>query len=410
MRWTTLCIVALLSGASVRPSHAGEMREVLESAWSKNAEIATLEARRAEIMARKRAAGRLTPGPPSLGVGHLNDYATGDDGYREYDVELGTPLWLPGEGTARRTLADQELARLQAQLALARLSVAGEVRNAYWSVRLGEGSVDLARRRLQAARTLQADVERQVAAGQVAVADLLLAKGETLEAQSIVSEQEAALTEARLAFQALTGAPSAADFAEPEPAADRSFEQHPRLVALRTTVDVAEANTRLIRIQDRDNPEVALLGVVERQLSNEPYDKRIGVRVTIPFATEGRNAPRRAASEAERVQALAELQTAERQVRAEVGRAEADLASAQERASLAEERYRTFAERLALVERSVRVGETAFVELVRARAGVFEADLARLRSKVASMQARSRLNQALGLLPSEVSSGRCETC
>lgn len=398
MRWTVLCLVVLLPGAGVHPSHALDMREALESAWSKSAEIAALEARRAEIIARRRAAGRLTPSPPSLGIGHLNDYATGDDGYREYDVELGTPLWLPGEGTASRALADKELTRLQAQLALARLSVAGEVRDAYWSVRLGEESVDLARRRLQAARTLQADVDRQVAAGQVALADLLLARGGTLEAQSILSEQEAALTEARLAFQALTGTPSPAAFAEPEPA-DRSIEQQPRLVALRTTVDVAEATTRLIRIQDRDSPEVALRGVIERELYKEPYDKRIGVRVTIPFATEGRNAPRRAASEAERTQALAELQTAERQVRAEVGRAEADLASAQERAALAGERYRAFAERLVLVERSVRVGETAFIELVRARAGVFEADLARLRSEIASMQARSRLNQALGLLP-----------
>jgi outer membrane protein, heavy metal efflux system len=398
LRWTVLCIVVLLSGASVRPSHALNMREVLESAWSKSAEIATLEARRAEFIARRRRAGRLTPGPPSLGVGHLNDSVTGDDGYREYDVELGTPLWLPGEGTASRTLADKELARLQAQLALARLSVAGEVRDAYWSVRLGEGSVDLARRRLQAARTLQADVDRQVAAGQVALADLLLAKAETLEARSILSEQETALTGARLAFQALTGIPSPADSAEPEPT-DRSFEQHPRLVTLRKTLDVAEATTRLIRIQDRDSPDVALLGVIERELYSDPYDKRIGVRVTIPFATEGRNAPRRAASEAERTQALAELQTAERQVRAEVGRAEADLASAQERAALAGERYRAFAERLVLIERSARVGETAFVELVRARAGVFETDIARLRSDIAVMQARSRLNQALGLLP-----------
>lgn len=398
MRWRVLCIAVLLSGASIRPLHALEMREVLENAWSKSAEIVALEARRAEIIARRRAAGRLTPGPPSLGIGHLNDYATGDDGYREYDVELGTPLWLPGEGRASRTLADKELARLQAQLTLARLSVAGEVRAAYWSVQFGEGSVDLARRRLQAARTLQADVDRQVAAGQVALADLLLAKGESLEAQSILSEQEAALTEARLAFQALTGTPSPADFAEPEPA-DSSFDQHPRLVALRYTVDVAEANTHLIRIQDRDSPEVALLGVIERELYNDPYDKRIGVRVTIPFATEGRNAPRRAASEAERAQALAELQTAERQVRAEVGRAEADLASAQERAALADKRHRAFAERLTLVERSVRVGETSFVELVRARAAVFEADIARLRSEIAVLQARSRLNQALGLVP-----------
>lgn len=398
MRWRVLCIAVLLSGASVRPLHALDMREVLENAWSKSAEIVALEVRRAEIIARKRAAGRLTPGPPSLGIGHLNDYATGDDGYREYDVELGTPIWLPGEGTASRNLADKELARLQAQLALARLSVAGEVRAAYWSVQIGEGSVDLARRRLQAARALQADVDRQVAAGQVALADLLLAKGESLEAQSILSEQEAALTEARLAFQALTGTPSPTDFAEPEPA-DRSFEQHPQLVALRNTVDVAEANTRLIRIQDRDSPEVALLGVIEREFYNDPYDKRIGVRVTIPFATEGRNAPRRAASEAEHTQALAELQTAERQVRAEVGRAEADLASAQERTALADERHRAFAERLMLVERSVRVGETSFVELVRARAAVFEADIARLRSEIAVMQARSRLNQALGLVP-----------
>jgi outer membrane protein TolC len=71
----------------------------------------------------------------------------------------------------------------------------------------------------------------------------------------------------------------------------------------------------------------------------------------------------------------------------------------QERTALARERYRAFTERLTLVERSVRVGETAFVELVRARAGVFEADIARLRSNIAVLQARSRLNQALGLVP-----------
>jgi hypothetical protein len=37
-------------------------------------------------------------------------------------MELGTPLWLPGEGTASRTLAEKEVTRLQAQLALGRVS------------------------------------------------------------------------------------------------------------------------------------------------------------------------------------------------------------------------------------------------------------------------------------------------
>jgi outer membrane protein TolC len=357
-----------------------------------------LTARRAEILARKRAAGRLTPGPPALGVGHLNDYVTGDDGYREYDVEFGTPLWLPGEGTAIRRVADAQLVQLDAELAVARLAVAGEVRDAYWRFRLAAGAVEVARRRLDAARALQSDLGRQMHAGQVARADLLLAVAETADARSIFSTEEVSATQARLAFHALTGAEPPVDFIETEVPA-QTDANHPRRIALRRTVDVTEATARLLKVQDRDSPEVALLGVVERELYNDPYDKRIGVRVVIPFATEGRNEPRRKANEVERTRALAELRASDYQIQAEVGKAEADLAAARERAALGEERYRAVAERLDLVERSVRVGEGALVELVRARANLFEADNARLQRQIAVMQARSRLNQALGLDP-----------
>lgn len=399
MRWLLLCILALsVLGGPARRVHAEDIRHVLESAWARNAEIAALTARRAEILARKRAAGRLTPGPPSVGVGYLNDYVTGDDGYREYDVELSTPLWLPGEGTAIRRVAHAELIRLDAELAVARLAVAGEVRDAYWRYRLAAGAVEVARRRLEAARALQGDLDRQERAGQVARADLLLSVAETADARSILSAEETSATQARLAFHALTGAEPPADLVEPEVAA-QADDNHPRRVALRRTVGVTDATAQLLKVQDRDSPDVALLGVVERELYNDPYDKRIGVRVVIPFATEGRNEPRRKANDVERTRALAELRAADYQIRAEVGKADADLVAAKERETLAEERYRAFAERLDLVERSVRVGEGALVELVRARANLFEADTARLQSRIAVMQARSRLNQALGLDP-----------
>lgn len=399
MRWLVLCILALaVFGGSARLAHAEDIRHVLESAWARNAEIAALTARRAEILARKRAAGRFTPGPPVLSVGHINDYATDDDGYREYDVELATPLWLPGEGTAIRRVADAELAQLAAELASARLAVAGEVRDAYWRYRLAAVAAEVARRRLDAARALQNDLDRQVRVGQVARADLLLSLAETADARAILSIAEASATQARLAFHALTGAEPPVDLVEPEVPA-QSDTNHPRLTALRRTVDVSEASNRLLKVQDRDSPEVALLGVVERELANDPYDKRIGIRVVIPFATEGRNEPRRKANEVERTRALGELRAANDRIRAEVGQVEADLASAKEREMLAEERYRAFAERLDLIERSIRVGEGALVELIRARANLFEAEVARLQSQIAVMQARSRLNQALGLDP-----------
>ncbi len=399
MRWALFWMIAwLFFGGSFRAAQADDMQQVLENAWARNAEIAALTARRAEILARRRAAGRITPGPPSLGVGHLNDYATGDDGYREYDVELGTPIWLPGEGTAIRRLADAELAQLDAELDVARLAVAGDVRDAYWRVRLAAAAVEAARRRLEAARALQGDLDRQVRVGQVARADLLLSVAETADARSILSTEETSLAQARLAFHALTGAEPPGDFVEPEVPA-QADDRHPRRVALRRTVGVTDANARLLSIQDRDNPEVALLGVVERELYNDPYDKRIGVRVVIPFATEGRNEPRRRANEVERTRALAGLRATDYQLQAAVGRAEAELAATRERAALAEERHRALAERLQLVERSVRLGEGALVELIRARANLFEAEVARLQSDVAVMQAQSQLNQALGLNP-----------
>jgi outer membrane protein, heavy metal efflux system len=399
LRRLLLCALALsVIGGPARLAHAEDIRHVLESAWARNAKIAALTARRAEILARKQAAGRLTPGPPALGVGHFNDYVTGDNGYREYEVEFGTPLWLPGEGTAIRRVTDAELVQLDAEMAVARLAVAGEVREAYWRYRLATGAIEVARRRLEAARALQSDLERQVRAGQVARDDLLLSVAETADARSILSIEEASATQARLSFQALTGVEPPSDLAEPEVPA-QADENHPRRIALRRAVDVTEATARLLKVQDRDNPEVALLGVVERELLNDPYDKRIGIRLVIPFATEGRNEPRRKANEVERIRALAELHASDYQIQAEVGKAEADLAAARERAVLAEERYRAFAERLDLVERSVRVGEGALVELVRARADLFEADVARLYGQIAVMQARSRLNQTLGLGP-----------
>jgi outer membrane protein TolC len=393
-----LCaLVAVLFGPAGR-ARGDDIRQAIEGAWSRSAEIEALTARRAEIIARRRAAGRVTPGPPVVGIGHLNDYATGDDGYREYDVELATPLWLPGEGTAARRVADAELVQLDAELAAARLSVAGAVVDAYWRYRLAAAAALVARRRLDAARQLQSDIDRQQRAGEVSRAVLLLAVADTADAGSRLSADEASLTEARLAFQALTGAEPPADHAEPEAAA-AGDDPHPRQIALRRAVEVTEANARLLERQDRDNPELALLGVVEREFAGDPYDTRIGVRVVIPFATDGRNQPRRQANAAARIRALAELRAADDAIAAERSKAAADLASAEDRQTLAADRYQALAERLELIERSVRFGEGAFVELLRARASLYEADTLRLQSRIQVMQARSRLNQALGQDP-----------
>ena len=75
-----------------------------------------------------RSADSFTPGPPSLGGGFVSDGIKNARGGREAELSLATPLWLPGEGTASRRVADADLSRLTAQQLAQRLAVAGEVR------------------------------------------------------------------------------------------------------------------------------------------------------------------------------------------------------------------------------------------------------------------------------------------
>jgi outer membrane protein TolC len=124
---------------------------------------------------------------------------------------------------------------------------------------------------------------------------------------------------------------------------------------------------------------------------------RIGL--TIPFATEGRNAPRIAAAnstliraEAEARQTIAELDGGQREALAALDNAELAAAAAQERSALA-------AERLQLMQRAFDLGELSLVELMRVRSAANAARLESTQARIALSAAKANMNQAKGILP-----------
>ena len=108
----------------------------------------------------------LVPAAPAVTLRHVTDYLGRNVGRREYEAELGVPLWLPGQGTATVRAAEALAARTDAEIAARQLAVAGEVRNALWQVALAEGRTELARQRLRVARQLEADTRRAAGAGE----------------------------------------------------------------------------------------------------------------------------------------------------------------------------------------------------------------------------------------------------
>ena len=379
-------------------AHASSLKEAVHAAWELNPEVQSILARQGAIRARREAADSLLPGSPALGLGYATDRFGGNYiGSREFEAEISTPLWLPGESTANVRVAESELVKNESDLLAAQLAVAGEVREAYWAVAQAREASILATRRLQDASALAQDLARRVQAGEASRADLLLAEGDQAEAQGILAEQQAASEEAELVFLRLTGRSAPATLVQEE--LHLSTELHPLLLARHRAIEVAEAKIRLANLATRDSPEAGFLVRPERDATGEPYSVTLGVRLRIPFSTENRNAPRQAEAKSEHSEALAQAAAAEQQIRTGVERARIALATTEKQLSAAEARRQKLGNHLALIEKSYRGGETGFIELVRARGVTYEAELSTIRARIALRRAQSQINQASGVLP-----------
>lgn len=413
----------LFSLAPAWSAHADTLAAALEQAWLRHPLARSLDARAAEAEARGEVAAGLTPGPASLSLGHVNDGLTGNRGRREWEVELATPLWLPAQKVARRDEAAANLAGVAAHRAALRLALAGEVREAWWSLAAARNALDLAGRRLTTAQALEADVLRRFRAGDLSRIDANLAQGERLAAEAETGEAELTLKAAEQAWLKLTGMAAPAAFGKetpvlsadtpltPSPSPPRgegSFEKplrdfhrndHPRLAALEAALRSTQARLKVAEATRREAPELALRLVRERGDAAESYGNALGVQFRLPFSSGPQVRADHAAARAELAEADAELALARQQLDLDMEKTRLDLAAAEHQLAMAKERQRLAADNLRLADKSFALGESDLTTLLRIRAAALEADALLGARRVAFGAAVSRFNQILGVLP-----------
>jgi cobalt-zinc-cadmium efflux system outer membrane protein len=378
---------------------AQTLRQAVEAAWAINPEIASLAARREAIASRRVTAQSWFAGAPFVTLGHVTDQVIVNKRQRATEGEVAVPLWLPGEGTATEQVVDAELLRTDAQVAEAKLKVAGEVRDALYTVALAEGEVKLADQRVSTARELEADVARRAHGGEAAELEHDLVRGELLDAEAKARERRAELATAQVNLRSLTGlSVPAASLNEPL-AMGQDLDAHPRLQAATRGIQAAQAALRLAIIANRDSPEIGVVAGRNRDIRGTEYDTTVGLRLKVPFATEGRNAPRRAAAQAEVLAAQAEYAGTRRQIEAELASARQTLAAAQDQTPLIEARLQAVRQAVARLRRAYDAGEIGLTELLRARSTLYDAEAASIVNRLGVARARARVNQAAGLVP-----------
>lgn len=393
-------VVALFGCISVAlPAQAQSLRDAVDAAWKRQPLAQARPARAEEFAARRDAAQGLFPEPPSLSVSNRDDRFHRDQGAREFDVGIALPLWLPGEKGRQAAIVNAESDQYDTTLAAAKLKLAGEVRDAYWQVRLTENELALARRKAEEAAVLAADVGRRVRAGDLARVDSHQAQAAERLARAVLAEAEIKTFRARQGFNVLTGLSKLPGGEEPLATLAVSLDAHPLLAPLQRAVATTQAKLNLATQSLRNNPELELALRRERGLFDEPYAHSLEVRFRLPFATDARNKPRIAAANGEMIEAQAAYNLERVKLAAEIEAARRELEQARTVVQLTEARSALAAGTQRLLAKAFALGELDLISRLRAENERFESELYFTRAKLEGARAVSRLNQALGVLP-----------
>jgi cobalt-zinc-cadmium efflux system outer membrane protein len=238
-RQVLVCAASLVFSLAGHAADAAAARagltQALEQAWRLHPQAAALEAREAEARAAQDIAAGLTPEPGSVSIGSRNDRLNRNLGKQEYEVELAAPLWLPGQKAARETEAASRIDEASAKRVALRSELAGELRDAWWTLAAARNAKALAARRLDTARALEADVRRRYQVGELSRIDANLAQSEVHAAGADLIETEATLLQAEQALRTLTGTTAPQDMTEEVATTRRTPlaapETHPLLAA-----------------------------------------------------------------------------------------------------------------------------------------------------------------------------------
>lgn len=376
------------------------LRDAVDVAVAQSSETASFPALRAQAEAVRRSGRGPFVGPPVISA----DLLTRSQGIIEEEASVSAGLRWPGEGKAIRSYAGRVGDAAQSGLDAARLRIAGEVRDAWWSLAAARAAVAVDREQVGIASTNAQQVARLVSAGEQSRRDLLLARAETSTAESRLAQAEAELARAEAAYAALAGPPP--DNLPPEiQAVNTDPANSPALRAALDRAALADARARSlsygarIRVEGTVGVRRERGGVGDPTVPTEPFRNALLVGIKVPLGRNQAAVADAAAAQSDALGAGAEANRLRIRLIAEQRAAQSRLDAAGRALEQAQARRDALAEALSLTERGRTEGEIGFIEALRARQALSEAERDLSAAKVARFAAISSFNQAMGVLP-----------
>lgn len=395
-----LLVLVLLPTVALAAETSLTLQTVVEATYERYPDIVLAEAVQQQSDAIRLQASSLLANNPSFLVRHENDELTDTIGFREWAGIVQMPLWLPGQRDRRRDVAAATEEEASALLPFYKWRVSGEVRELLWSIKIAEAEVSLAQAAIDSAEALQADIDKRVQAGELAITDQILAGKEVLARKIALTTASADVEALYDTYKMVTGLNSAPEnILETDRQDSALTEHHPALIAAARSTERARAERERARLERRANPQLAAGARNERAQIGQPFDTILTVELNLPLGLKGHAAP--AISSAERQ--LTEQQVGYASARRDLERQRIIASNERQRAAaaleLTRQQQQLADEGLRLARRAFELGESDLFTLLQARAQALAANRDLQLRQLEQGRAIARHNQALGVIP-----------
>ena len=377
-----------------------DLHQVLEATYLRNPRLQVIQARLKHLDAESNTLSSLWADDPSFNISHFNDELMDSNGFREWEVGLQLPVWLPGQKQARLQTLEQRRAVIDTSVSALKLELAGIVRELLWQVALSENNLSAAEKEWQTFQKLEKDVSKRVELGDLATSDLLLAQQETLAKESAYRLAEQEYTHAQHRYDMITGLKRLpASFNEHAVDDIEITTNHPLLKHSQEQVNRDISAREQVEIEKRGNPTLFLGTRHERGFSSNPYANSIGVSISVPLGLSSHTEKKLTAAGVTLSETKSNMELLYRELNIAIQDASRELEAITNQLRFARMQQELSQKHLALSRKSFALGQSSLFELIRIQAQAFavERNMQKVQLEVGLYTAR--LNQAKGIIP-----------
>ncbi|MGH8548802.1 MAG: TolC family protein [Methylococcales bacterium] len=412
---TLIYLLCLAGGASPPPdesnfhvNHIDELRanasltlnDVIAHTAERYPTMALLRAKAEEAVAYHEFADTPFAGEHIGHVGYSDDRPVDNNGQRLFDAGLSVQMWRWGEHSAVERIADAADADHAVYQKFIRYTVAELVRESLWRISLSLFEFENAKKINDLAQDLLESVKIRVAAGDLAQADLLLARSEYLDSKAEVIRAEAELMHSRRAYISITGLDEMpGNFEEIQSPLDVINMNHIAIRSINAVIEKEKARITYLRFQSNSQLLVSVGFTRQHSSFGSTPQNSLGLTVDVPFGAPQRLNALAASQNVVVNETIAQRETLMRSLQLRLHEAEHNIQVGRVNLELAESRADLAEKYIATQEFGFKNGEVSLSDLLIARKRAFQAIRSLEQQQIALKRDIAVYNQVVGVLP-----------